>query len=121
MDLPRRQILIIEDEAIIAMMLEDAVEQAGMAVQGTVASLAAAMAALAAGGMDVALLDLQLGQDSALPVAQRLQELGIPYVICTGFGDAALPDGLAPLRVLTKPVDFQELREALHALAGTAP
>lgn len=96
--------------------LEDAVEEAGGEVRATVATVREALAALAAGGVDAALLDLQLGQDSALPVARRLQELGIPYLICTGFGDPALPDGLAPRQVLSKPVDFERLRQALRAL-----
>ncbi len=116
MTLSGRRFLIVEDEAIIAMMLEDAVAGAGGEVLPSVASVAEALAALETLAPDAVLLDLQLGLHSALPVAWRLQALGIPYVICTGFGEPALPPGATPHRVLFKPVEFDVLLAALETL-----
>ncbi len=115
-DLSGRRFLVVEDEAIIAMMLEDAIESAGGQVLPGAATVAEAMATIAATPPGAVLLDLQLGPDSALPLAWRLQALGIPYVICTGYGEPALPPGLAPHRVLTKPVEFDVLLAALESL-----
>ncbi len=116
MTLSGRRFLIIEDEAIIAMMLEDAIEEAGGVVLRCVSTVEEALLAIDAEPPDAAMLDLQLGHDSALPVAWRLQARGVPYIICTGFGDPALPPGLVPRHVLTKPVEFDALQAAWQAL-----
>ena len=116
MTLSGRRFLIVEDEAIIAMMRADAIEGAGGQVLRSVGTVAEALAAIDSLAPDAVLLDLQLGVDDALPVASRLQALGIPYVICTGFGEPALPPDIAPHQVVSKPVEFDALLAALESL-----
>ena len=108
-----RRILVVEDEALIAMMLEDCLRDAGATVLGPVANRQDALAELRHQRPDVVLLDLQLGTESALPLALHLQASGIPFIICTGFGNPGLPPGLTPLLVLTKPLEMEALLAAL--------
>ena len=116
-----RRILIIEDETMIAMMLEDTLQQAGAAVLGPVGTLALAFELLRRDPPDLVLLDLQLGQDSAVSVAEWLHQRGIPFIICTGFGDPGLPAGVMPVKVLTKPLDIDELLAAIISVPGASP
>ncbi|KPF65698.1 hypothetical protein IP69_17305 [Bosea sp. AAP35] len=78
------RVLILEDEAIIAMDVEGILTDAGFDVMATVASCAAAMDWLVADRVDVALLDLDLLDGSSDLVARRLNDLGIPFVVFSG-------------------------------------
>ena len=118
------RILVVEDEALIAMLFEDWLLDAGAEVVGPAATVPAAMAlieaARTAGGIDVAILDVNLGGTAATPFAARLRELGIPLLIATGSDDA-LPFGLhASAPVLRKPFELQEMLDGLEAAMAPA-
>ncbi len=78
------QILIVEDEPLIAMMLEDFLDVLDKQVAGTVDSVDDALARVAEGGIDAAILDVNLrGGQKSTPVAEALAERGVPFVFAT--------------------------------------
>ena len=86
-----RKILIVEDEAPIALNLATAVQQAGGTVVGPVASVAGAHAAMADNRLDGALLDIRLRNETSFPLADVLAVLNIPFVFVSGLSSALMP------------------------------
>ena len=112
-----RRILVVEDEALVAMLVEDALLDAGATVMGPVATVAEALALLAKDPPDVAVLDLNLAGETSTPVADALAARGIPFVVATGYGADGLPPGHAAVPVLAKPYDPDDLTTALSRLS----
>ncbi|HEX8466765.1 MAG TPA: response regulator [Allosphingosinicella sp.] len=110
------RILIVEDEYYLAEDLAGALKAAGAQVVGPVGSLRQAEAPLGAGGLDGALIDMNLRGESAFGLAERLQDAGIPFVIVSGYSREALPPSLAEVPRLEKPVDSALAVAALHRL-----
>lgn len=112
-----KDILLVEDEALIAMLLEEMLADIGYRVCATAADLQAALAAVETTDFDAAILDVSLAGQSSLPVARRLDALGKPYLFATGYG--AAPDGAVDysLPVLKKPFQLNELEVAMKRLA----
>jgi CheY-like chemotaxis protein len=108
-----RRILIVEDEALVAMLVEDALLDAGAEVIGPVATVAEAMSLLDASAPDAAVLDLNLAGETSTPVADVLSARGVPFVVATGYGAEGLPPGHATVPVLAKPYDPDELTNTL--------
>jgi light-regulated signal transduction histidine kinase (bacteriophytochrome)/CheY-like chemotaxis protein len=79
--------LLVEDSLIIAMEAEDILQQLGAERVATVSNIAQAMAEIERDTFEVALLDVNLGQESSIPVAERLAERGIPFLFTTGYGE----------------------------------
>ncbi|GAA0731529.1 response regulator [Sphingomonas japonica] len=111
-----RRILLVEDEPLIAMMLEDFLDALDREVAGTADCVAAALAAIEQGGIDAAILDVNLrGGEKSWPVADALAAAGIPFVVATG-GDT-LADAHRDRPVLAKPFTMDGVEKALGALA----
>ena len=81
---PARSILIVEDEPLIAMMLEDFLDSLGHRVHGTCDTVECALDETEKGGFDLAILDVNLKGENVWPVATRLREKNVPFVIATG-------------------------------------
>ena len=111
-----RRILIVEDEALVAMLVEDALLDAGAEVVGPVATVAEAMALLDTAAPDAAVLDLNLAGETSTPVADVLATRGVPFVVATGYGAEGLPPGHASVPVLAKPYDPDELTGTLSRI-----
>ena len=111
-----RRILVVEDEALVAMLVEDALLDAGAIVLGPVATVAEALALLRQDLPDVAVLDLNLAGETSTPVADALVRMGVPFVVATGYGADGLPPGHATVPVLAKPYDPDDLTTALSRL-----
>jgi CheY-like chemotaxis protein len=108
------RILIIEDEPLLALMLEDMLEGLAHRVAGSCATLEDAMETLAGGGFDAVLLDLDLRGKSGLPVAKQLYSKAIPFAIASGF--PSLSDDevlLGDVLILEKPFAFGGLEKVL--------
>ena len=112
-----RRILIVEDEVLIAMVLEDVLDMLGHQVVGTPSTFAEAEAAITAGGFDLAILDVNLGHDPVFPLADRLQSAGTPIIFATGSHRDSLPPRFAAAPVLEKPYAVQAVETALGELA----
>lgn len=114
-----RHVLVVEDEPLIGMLLEAMLTELGYRLVGPVGSLDEALHAAERPELDLALLDINLGQgDTSFAVADRLRERGIPYAFVTGYGAAGLSPEHAQARVLHKPFARTELRQLLQWLAG---
>ncbi|MGN5373555.1 response regulator [Sphingomonas hankookensis] len=111
------RILVVEDEPLIAMMLEDFLEMLGRTVAGTADSVAAAVAAIDRGGIDAAILDVHLrGGEKSWPVADRLAAAGIPFVLATGGSGDMIEDTHRDRPVLSKPFTMDAVEKALNDL-----
>lgn len=121
-DLTGKRVLLLEDEALITLTLKDVLRELGCTIVGPANSSAAALARLEQVTPDLAVLDVNLAGASSAPVAQALKLLGVPFVYCTGYAEPALQiekELLAPM--LTKPVDPDELADALRKVIGNQP
>ena len=116
-----RSILIVEDEPLIAMMLEDFLDSLGHQIVGTVDSVADAMARIDEGGFDIAILDVHLkGGEAVWPVADRLASENIPFVLATGGHIEPPPPQHAAAPVLAKPYTMDAIEPVLEKAAATA-
>ena len=111
----KRSILIVEDEPLIAMMLEDFLETLGHDVVATCESVDDAIARIDAGGFDLAIIDVQLKDGKQVwPVADRLAEGGTPYIIATGGHVEPPPEQHADAPILSKPYTIEAIPLALE-------
>lgn len=108
------RVLIVEDESLLAMMIEDALESAGWNVVASAASVATALDAVERGGFDIALLDVNLGGEPAFPVADALIARGLPLMFASGYGVEGLRADLRHLPVIAKPFSYSELLDGLR-------
>jgi CheY-like chemotaxis protein len=114
-----RSILIVEDEPLIAMMLEDFLETLGHKVVATCDSVDAALDHVAAGGFEVAILDVSLKDGRQVwPVADRLAAAGTPFILATGGHVDPPPAEHAAAPVLAKPYTIDAIEPALHQACG---
>jgi DNA-binding response OmpR family regulator len=116
MNTPRR-ILVVEDEPLISMMLEDFLDMLGHQVAGTADCVDDALAAMKAGRVDAAILDVNLrGGEKSWPIADALAGEGIPFVLATGGGNDMIADSHRDRPTLTKPFTIDGVKRALAAL-----
>jgi CheY-like chemotaxis protein len=113
-----RRVLLVEDEALIAILTEDLLESAGCHVE-LASSFDEALAKASSLSFDIAILDVNLAGIFSYPVAQVLVDRGIPYIWTTGYGRQDLADANANAPVLTKPYQQMDLEQLLcEALAS---
>ncbi len=113
-----RKVLVVEDETLVAMLVEDTLADAGATVIGPVATVAEALAILRDQRPGVAVLDLNLAGETSEPVADALKQMGIPFVVASGYGAAGLPARHQDVPVLAKPYAPEDLTAALARLPG---
>jgi len=113
-----RSILIVEDEPLIAMMLEDFLETLGHKVVASCDSVGAALERVEAGGFEVAIIDVSLKDGQVWPVADRLAAAGIPFVLATGGHVEPPPAAHADAPVLAKPYTIDAIEPALDLACG---
>lgn len=111
-----RSILVVEDEPLIAMMLEDFLETLGHQVHATCGSVAEALGEAEKGGFDVAILDVNLNGESAWPVARKLREKQVPFVIATGGHVEPPPAEFSDVPTIEKPYTVDRVTPALEAV-----
>ncbi len=110
-------ILIVEDEPLIAMMLEDFLEILGKLAVATVDSVATALAALDAQEVDVAILDVHLrGGEKSTVVAEALAAKNIPFIFASGGDGDGVDDRFRDRPRLQKPFTMDGVERALAAL-----
>jgi CheY-like chemotaxis protein len=109
------RILVIEDEFLIATVIEDVLRQAGAEDVVIAVSMQETREALAERILDIALIDIQLdeGSDSGLSLGKLAMARNIPFIFLTGYTRVVLPDGFSAVPVLTKPYIPRTLIEAL--------
>ncbi|HVF37420.1 MAG TPA: response regulator [Sphingomicrobium sp.] len=112
----RPKVLVVEDEALLAMTLEDWLEEWDFEVVGPAMNLKTAAELAAGAAIDAAILDVNIGGTPSFEIAKLLEGRGIPYLFATGYGVAAERGAGAGVRVVQKPYQSDELREAVAVL-----
>jgi CheY-like chemotaxis protein len=108
----RKIILIVEDEAVVADMLESILQDLGMTVLGPAGTVAAALTLCGSDRIDAAILDVNLRGEKIDPVADALRRRGVPMVFATGYGAGAAATAKgAP--IITKPYTRERVASAL--------
>lgn len=109
------RLLVVEDEAMVAMMLEDMLADLGCVVAGSAGDISRGLAFAAddALALDAAVLDINLGGEKVFPVAERLVTRGVPFIFATGYGRDGLLGAFSHTPVLSKPFDHRALEAAL--------
>src|SRR5450759_748326 len=111
-----RRVLVVEDEVLVAWLLEDMLADLGCAVLGPAASVKQALAMIDAEAIDVAVLDVNLNGQLSYPVADALAARGVPFVFSTGYDKDRMLDGYKTFPVLQKPYHRAELENTLARL-----
>jgi CheY-like chemotaxis protein len=114
-DTTRHRVLLVEDETMIAMLVEDMLEDLGHKLVSVATRLEEALAAAASEAFDLAILDLNLGGVLTYPVANVLQTRGIPFIFATGYGSGGLEEAYSDLATLQKPFNQEALGQAITA------
>jgi CheY-like chemotaxis protein len=113
MTLTGLRVLVVEDEPIIAMMLEDCLGDLGCSVTAVASRLNDALKQARALDLDVGVLDVNLAGELSYPVAEVLRERAVPFVFATGYGTDATPASLKSAPVLSKPYRVEQLAKIL--------
>lgn len=109
-------ILLIEDEALIRMMLVEMAEELGHKVTAEAGSVAEAQSLAEIEQYDLAILDINLQGTNAQPVAEIVRSRGLPFFFMSGYGSGGLPDGFEGTPVLTKPCSIELLGHTIDIL-----
>jgi DNA-binding response OmpR family regulator len=114
---PPRRILLVDDEALVAMDAEDVLTDAGYCVVGPAYSLETALDLARKAPVHAAVLDVNLAGVAIWPVADLLFARGIPFILLTGFGKGLkLPNSCKDAPVVGKPLQASDLLTAIESL-----
>jgi CheY-like chemotaxis protein len=114
-----KRAFLVEDEGVVALLIESMLHDLGYDVLGPVPRLAKALDIARAETFDIGVLDVNLNGTPSFPVADLLLEKGIPFVFATGYGAPGIPSYLSTSTVLQKPFKIDQLANAINA-AGAA-
>jgi CheY-like chemotaxis protein len=116
-----KRILIVEDELLVALMIEDFLIDFGCTTIGPCGTVETALQAVETAALDFALLDVNLSGERVYPVAEALAERHIPFLFLSGYGDEAIPPGHTDWKVCAKPFKGKDLAGMLcAAMVSTA-
>lgn len=116
-ELAGTRVLLIEDETLVAMLLEDALAELGCKVVGPVAHIDAARHAIEHARFDCALVDIDLRGRPAYPLAELLDKRGVPFSFVTGYDARGVDREFVRWPILGKPFNARQLRAVLVSLA----
>ena len=116
-----RRVLVVEDESLVAMLLETILEDMGCTPVGPASNIddGAAMARDTT-ELDAALLDVNVAGRQVFPVAEALKARGVPFVFSTGYGEGGLPDEWRGNPTIQKPFTEAAVRDALMKAMGVS-
>jgi DNA-binding NtrC family response regulator len=109
------RVFIVEDESMVSALIEDMLADMGCAVVGVASNVEEAVAKFAEVSFDAAILDLNLNGSRSLVLAEKLAEMRVPFVLCTGYGSSGVPAGSLRAPLIGKPFQESDLRQALIA------
>lgn len=115
------RVLLVEDEGMIAMLIEDMLVDLGFEVAETAARLDNALRAAETGSFDLALLDLNLDGTESYPVADILRARDIPIIFASGYGSTGLGAAYAGTPILQKPFHLADLEAATSRALSPGP
>jgi CheY-like chemotaxis protein len=112
------RVLVVEDEFLIALMIEDMLTELGCAQVWQAGSVSDALAILRVRQPDAAVLDVNLAGEPAYPVAEQLEARKVPFVFTTGYGQQGMPNPWAQRPIIQKPFAIEDLRATLASVLG---
>jgi CheY-like chemotaxis protein len=113
------KVLLVEDEALVAMLVEELLGELGCEVGSVATSVAEGMSRIEAGlDFDVAILDVNLSGEKSFPIADALIARDCPFLFATGFAPTDIMQRFPGIRLLLKPYSAQGLARSLEALVG---
>ena len=114
------RVLVVEDEYLVAVLIEEILQSAGCIVMGPIPRLREALDAVDHDDYDAAVLDVNLAGERINPVADALSERNVPFLFVTGYGTSALPNEYAERPHVCKPFRMAELISALSNVVNPA-
>ena len=116
-----RRVLVVEDESLVAMLLETILEDMGCTPVGPAGTVEDGLAMVAdPAPLDAALLDVNVAGRQVFPVAEALKARGVPFVFSTGYGESGLSDEWRGHPTVQKPFTESAIRDALVKAMGVA-
>ena len=115
------RVLLVEDDVLIAMMLEGLLLRVGCVVVGPFSRVEKAAQAACEEAIDIAVLDVNLAGERVYPVAEALALRGVPFAFITGYNRFELPAQYIDRPTIAKPFRARELTEKLAAMLGFCP
>lgn len=112
------RILIVEDEFTIALALKSLVDEAGYEVMGPVARVGKALNLINSLKPDLAILDASLGGESSEALANPLRQLGVPFIVISGYSREQLGDWMNDVPLISKPFRDNELLDEIYRYVG---
>lgn len=111
------RVLVVEDETLVAMLLEDMLADHGCVVAGVAGRIAQALEMVADDALSIgaAILDVNLAGQPSFPIAEALAAKGVPFVFATGYGAGGLPEEWRTRPTLQKPFGHDEVGRMLKA------
>jgi CheY-like chemotaxis protein len=117
-ELSNRRVLVVEDEMMIAMLIEDMLDEFGCKLVGPATNVPRALELVAKENVEIAVLDLNLDGQDTYAIAEALQQKNVPFIFATGYGSTGLRQEYGNRPVLQKPFQARDLESALaEALA----
>jgi CheY-like chemotaxis protein len=114
-----KTILVVEDESLVAMLLETILEDMGCDTLGPISTVDEALKVIDGGqAFDGALLDVNVAGKEVFPVAEALKARGVPFVFSTGYGEGGLPAEWRGQSTIQKPFTEDAVQQALIAALG---
>src|SRR5579871_690606 len=107
----RKRILLVEDESLIAMMMDETLRELNFEVVGPFGTVREALAAIEREPVDAGLLDINLGGEMAYPIARLLEARKVPFVFMTGYGPETISAPFPGVQVFQKPLEREVLRQ----------
>ena len=111
---PRMRVLVVEDDALIALDITRQLTNAGFQVVGPAVSVTRALKLIGEHGCDIAVLDVNLGdRETSEPIAQELRTRATPFIVLSGYARDEHAPAFAGAPILSKPASPSELIAAL--------
>ena len=115
-----RRVLVVEDESLVAMLLETMLEDMDCVTVGPASNVDEGLALATDGALDCALLDVNVGGVPVFPIAEALEARGIPLIFSTGYGEGGLPEAWRGRITVQKPFTESVIRDALMRAMSVA-
>ena len=114
-----KRVLVVEDDAMVCIMLEDMLGELGYIVAAQAARIDGALEAVRTGAFDLAILDINVGGEAISPVAEALAARGTPFLLATGDDERGLPELYRDRPMLAKPFRIDSLERTLQSVTDS--
>lgn len=114
-------VLLVEDEALIRMMIAGMIEELGYNVVAEAGNIQDALSLATTADFEIAVLDINVGGDRIDPVAEIIDSRQLPFIFASGYGAQGLPEKFRDRPILQKPFAADRLGDAIEAALVAAP